>query len=286
MVENAAKFTDLLQQSQDIAIVFEGTADVDTITAASSLFVALLESGKAVRLFSPELPKSQANLVGIDQVLTSFGHQNLLVSFAYSEDKVDKISYHIGEETSRFYLTIKPKKGIEPLDAKLVEFSYSGAEPDLIITVGVSDLENLGSIYMGYEQTYANSSVVSLHEYETSFGTLQLTSMGLSSLSELVVELLKQSQVAISASVATNLLFGLEDKTRGLRYGTVTAETFGVVAELMRAGGERTWVPVREATSPVMKTEVRKITKTKDVEVEKPKKIRKPEEMTVSVSRK
>ncbi len=285
MVENALKFTEILQQAQDIAVVFEGTADVDTIAAAAGLFVALQESGKAVRLFSPELPKSNGHIVGIDQVLTAFGHQNLLVSFDYNEERVDKISYHIGEETGKFYLTIKPKKGAEPLDSRLVEFSYSGAEPDLIITVGVSDLENLESIYMGYEDTYANSSVVSLHEYETSFGVLQLTSMGLSSLSELVTELLRQAQVPISGPVASNLLLGLEDKTRGLRYGTLTAETFGVVADLMRAGGERTWVPVKEVSAP-LKTEVRKIAKSKEVKEEKPKKTSRPEEMTVSISRK
>lgn len=286
MVENATKFSEIVQQAQDIAVVFENSTDLDIVAAATSLFVALQEAGKSVRLFSPELPKSNPHLVGIDQVATTFGHQNLLVSFDYSEEKVDKISYHIGEETGKFYLTIKPKKGAEPLDAKLVEFSYSGAEPDLIITVGVSDLENLGSIYLGYEEIYSNSSVISLHEYETSFGTLQMTSMGLSSLSELVAELLKQAQLAVSAPVATNLLLGLEDKTRGLHYGTLTAETFGVVAELMRAGGERTWVPVREVMSNPVKTEVRKIAKAKEIEPEKPKKVKRPEEMTVSVSRK
>lgn len=286
MVENAAKFTEILQQSQDIAVVFEGTADIDTITAAAGLFMALQEFGKSVRLFSPELPKSNGHIMGIDQVQTTFGHQNLLVSFDYNEDKVDKISYHIGEETGKFYLTIKPKKGVEPLDSKLVEFSYSGAEPDLIITVGVSDLENLEGIYLGYEDTYANCSVVSLHEYETTFGVLHLTSMGLSSLCELATELLRQAQVPISAPVASNLLLGLEDKTRGLRYGTLTAETFGVVSDLLRAGGERTWVPVREAMPAPVKTEVRKIAKAKEVEEEKPKKSKRPEEMTVSVSRK
>ena len=33
---------------------------------------------------------------------------------------------------------------------KRVEFSYSGAEPDMIIAVGVSDLESLDSVYLGY----------------------------------------------------------------------------------------------------------------------------------------
>lgn len=286
MVENMSRFVELLPQSQDIAIVFDQHADLDALAAATSLCLALQEAGKSARLFAPTLPSSDPRLTGLDQVLTTFGHQNLLVSFDYSEDKVDKISYHIGEETNKFYLTIKPKKGAEPLSSEKVEFSYSGAEPDMIIAVGVSDLESLDSVYLGYEDTYANTTLVSINEYETSFGVLQLSSMGISSLSELVVELLQESQLQLTPQIASNLLLGIEDKTRGLRYGTVTAESFAAVADLLRAGGSRTWTPVRElepTPAPVTEKKIAKQPKSKSTTS---KKARMPEEMTVSVSRK
>ena len=114
---------------------------------------------------------------------------------------------------------------------------------------------------------------------------LQLSSMGISSLSELVVELLQQSQLQLTPQIASNLLLGIEDKTRGLRYGTVTAESFAAVADLLRAGGSRTWTPVREVeySSACHRKESRQATKIKDGDIQK---ARMPEEMTVSVSRK
>lgn len=290
MVESYDTFVELCTSAQDIAIAFNASSDVDSLAAAASLYLAFQAQGKNVRLFASDIPVSDQRLAGIDQVATTFGHQNLVVSFDYSEEKVDKISYHIGEETGKFFLTIKPKKGVEPLDSKTVEFTYSGAEPDLIISVGVSDLEELGSVYLGYEEVYQNSTLVSLHEYETAFGSLKFTTDGVSSLSELVAVLMQQLSLPYSPEVATNLLLGIEEKTRGLHYGVITAETFALVADLLRAGGQRMWVPVREVAPAIPTSE--KVIETKvSTKKSKPKSAKakadskNPNEMTVSVSR-
>lgn len=287
MVEHAERFSEIVANAQDIAIVVDKHADLDAVSAAASLFIGLQDLGKTVRLFVPNQVKKDERLIGLEQSAPSFGHQNLLISFAYSEEQVDKISYHIGEETKRFYLTVKPKKGAQPLDTSTMELSYTGAEPDVIITVGVSNLEDLDELYIGYEDTYSNTTLIAMHEYEVNFGVLQLTSMGSSSMAEVIVDLLRQLGASFSPAVGTNLLLGIEDKTRGLRYGTLTADTFSAVSDLLRAGGERTWIPIKEEPVKNVKTEVKKMGKPKkNQEEEKTKQIVTPEEMTVSVSRK
>ncbi len=60
-----------------------------------------------------------------------------------------------------------------------------------------------------------------------------------SSISELVASLIKESGMSLDADVATNLLMGIEEGTNKFSGSDVNAETFQVVSELMRSGGQR-----------------------------------------------
>jgi nanoRNase/pAp phosphatase (c-di-AMP/oligoRNAs hydrolase) len=71
-------------------------------------------------------------------------------------------------------------------------------------------------------------------------GTLNLITGNLS-LTEDVLTLLAQLGWPVSPDMATNLLFGIEVETNGLRSHSVTAEMFDMVAKLMKLGAKRVW---------------------------------------------
>lgn len=246
----------LVESAQEIALIISAKPSLDEQAVYAALSQWLNQLGKHVRQVAPQVPVWNEHLVPLGEVKTELGNQNLLVSFDYSEEQVDKISYHIGEETKKFYLTIKPKQGAEPLDPNTVTFARSGAEFDLVITVGVSDLNSLSSLYFGYEDLYKNTTLLSLAEYETSFGTTKLSATGASSLSEVVAKslLAEALTTSLSAEVANKLLYGIESKTNGFRTLSTTAETFAVVAELMKRGGVRAWKPVTANSAKNSKT--------------------------------
>jgi hypothetical protein len=60
-----------------------------------------------------------------------------------------------------------------------------------------------------------------------------------SSTSELVANLVKESEFAVDADIATNLLAGIEDQSKGFQSSDVTADTFTIFAELLNLGGKR-----------------------------------------------
>jgi hypothetical protein len=229
-----------MQPSQRMLVVFPPTATFDQVASATALYLGLKEAGKDVSLLTPELVRAEfSSLVGIQDAGQNLGNKNLQVSFSYQEEMVDKVSYNIDEEHQKFYLVIQPKKGGKPLDTKTVEFSYTGADADLIFLVGVNDLETLEQLYIGYEDFYANTATVSLNSFETPFGTVRLTTDGSASFSEVTAFLLQELGVQIDSDIATNLLGGVEEATDNFRSLAATADTFEIVSRLMRAGARR-----------------------------------------------
>ena len=114
----------------------------------------------------------------LDDLKTELGKDNLIISFPYQEAQVDKVSYHLSDDNKSFYLTIKPQKGQAPLDSDQVEFSYAGAQADLLMLLGVGDLENLEQLYFGYEDLYKNAASVTINTYIPDFGSLNLDTSG------------------------------------------------------------------------------------------------------------
>lgn len=242
-VSNLPQIKDLLDQSQSVFVVVGSGSGYDQLVAASALSAGLQAADKAVRLLAVEEPKNNFGISELSQLKTDIGHQHLSISFEYSEDAVDKVSYHIGEETNRFYLTIKPKKGHDPLDPSTVEYSYTGADVDLIFLIGVGSLEDLEQLYYGYEKLYQDTPIVSINTYPTSFGTVKLETNGATGYSDLTAQLLDQLDLYVGSDSATHLLSALEKTSESFQSDKTTAETFEIAASLLRAGAVRTPAP-------------------------------------------
>ena len=60
-----------------------------------------------------------------------------------------------------------------------------------------------------------------------------------SSVSEVVASLIEEMGVSGDADIATNLLMGIEEGSRQFKGPDVTAETFELIATLLKKGGQR-----------------------------------------------
>ena len=259
-----------LASAQTVVVVYPAGATHEELAVVAALTLTLQSQGKDVRLVSPQLPESTNSITGLDQTQTELGHQNLLVSFAYDENKVDKISYHIGEESGKFYLTIKPKKGHQPLDTKSVEFAYAGLEADLLILVGVKSLESLDQLYTGYEEMYETMPKIEVNELGQGLSAWQITRASAACLAEAMGHELISLGWVIPPEAASNLLTGIEEATSGLSSTAVQASTFELIASLLRAGGVRPVKPKshRSVTSKVeVPSQVAKPPKPKETEM-------------------
>ncbi len=239
------RLAELLQPAKSVLVVVGESATTDRLAAATALVMALTELGKETAAYAPktapELIGQEATdlIQGSDQIKTSLGKQNLVISFEYVESAVDKVSYAIGQDSQRFYLTIKPQAGALPLDPATVQFDMAGTTADLIILLGEHDLMSLNQLYYGYEDTYANTPLVIIHSFIPDIGTIHFNVADFSSYSEAMAMILGGLQIDISAAAATNLYAGMFVATKSFSELSVQAETFEIAAELLRRGARR-----------------------------------------------
>ncbi|CAN5297087.1 hypothetical protein BH10PAT2_BH10PAT2_0080 [soil metagenome] len=230
-----------VSEAKSILVVYSPEATIDQVASAVALFKGLqtLDS-KSVMLLSPEKPNQERSILqGIQETSSELGNKNLEISFDYQDDMVDKVSYNIDEEAKKFHLIIQPAKGAKPLDEKTVEFSYTGTDADVIFLLGVSDLSDLEQLYTGFEAVYEDARTISIHSYETTFGSIKISTVGAASTSEVIAYLLQELGVEFSGEIATNLITGIESATDRLQSLATTADTFEIISKLLRAGGRR-----------------------------------------------
>lgn len=238
--DQLTQLKELTQTAQSILVLCGPNPSLDQVAAANALTDGLQALDKQVYLLAPEIkPEMYSVLEKQPEFKTELGNKDLTISFAYRPEAIDKVSYHIDEQQQRFYLVIKPQKGQKPLGTDSVDFEYTGAEADLIFLIGVPSFESLGHLYEGYEQLFQTAMTVTINTYEPEIGTIKMSAGDVSGLSELVAQLLISLEMYVDEGNATNLLSAIESKTDRLQSFSTSADTFQLVAELMRRGARR-----------------------------------------------
>ncbi|MBP7774823.1 hypothetical protein KA078_03460 [Candidatus Woesebacteria bacterium] len=228
----------IVQTSESLMILFAPGASRDVQASTVAIYQLAQSVGKNPRLLTPQ--KSDSFIfTELEAAQTELGQENLVVSFPYSLEKVDKVSYHISEELQRFYLTIKPKSGVAPLDTADVQYTYTGASVDAVITLGITNQEELEQLYFGYEELFASIPIFVIAESGANFGTHLFETSGHSCMSEAVAQLITQAEYTLSPDAATALLSAIEQQTQLFSSLSCTAETFEAVALLLKSGARR-----------------------------------------------
>ena len=233
-----ARAAKILSEKTSISICLPASPNYDSVAAATALYIALLQLGKNVTLASSYQPTQSLGLVGEDKLqktLVSDGDQ-LLISFPYVDGAVDKVSYNI--EGERFNLTIQPREGFERLNPKNVSFGYTGGKPDVIVTLYSPTLSSLGDIYTANKDQFSGIDIINIDRHFTNgnYGSINIVDKKISSISEIIISLLKALRVKFEKEIATNLYSGIVISTNNFTAHTVSADTFQAVAFLMNAG--------------------------------------------------
>lgn len=226
----------LIESAKSIIIVLPPDPGKDLVAAGVSLHLALKEAGKISQIGCGSDVHVDHQIEGVTEIADTIGSRNLVISFDYKEDDLDKVDYDVRDD-GKFYLLVKPKAGSPVPDISGVKYSYSGAEADLVITLGISSLEELGKIYADEKNFLDNVAILSLsNSLRPAAFTGNLYHQNLDSFSELVTGLLDELKLRLSPPVAQNLLTNIYEGTNGLTSARLTADTFTSIAFLMRSG--------------------------------------------------
>lgn len=238
-----------LSSSQSAYVVVGSEPTIDMIASSIALAESLKASGKKVHLLCPTpMIVEFSTLYGVDTVSDKIGNKDLVISLPYEANQVEKVSYTISEDGTRFNLVVSPASNSSPLNFSDVEFAYSGAQADIAFMIGTESTDDLGVLYE-QEQSFFDGvfSVVINYQKTKMLCRHELLIGTYSSFSEGMNTIIKRLQLELTPELATNLLIGIENETKRFTTQETSAETFACVAELMRLGGVR-----KAQTAPVV----------------------------------
>jgi nanoRNase/pAp phosphatase (c-di-AMP/oligoRNAs hydrolase) len=227
-----------LTTAQPVLVIVPKRPSLDKVAAALALFLSLKKAGKEASIVCPDkMTVEFSSLIGLDKITQQSSGKNLIISFDFVEDSIEKVSYNI--ENNKFNLVIQPKIGFPPLSAEKVKYSYSG-EVDLVFIVGAQSLEDLGSL-SNQENNYSRKSLVNIdiEAKNTQFGKINLLDPTASSCSEIITSLISNLKLPINRDIASNLLLGIEKTTQGFMSSKTSLSTFEAVVFCLRSGGQR-----------------------------------------------
>lgn len=226
----------LFSTAQSVIIALPPDPGKDLVVAGLALHQALKDSGKTSQIGCGSEIHFNEDIEGVSSISDTIGSRNLIISFDYKEEDLDKVDYDVRDD-GKLYLLVKPKTGSPVPDVSRVKYSYSGASSDIVITLGVGSLEELGKIYADEKNFLDNAKIISLNtSLKPSSFTSNQIHKNTTSFSELVSGLLESMDLKVSASTAKNLLSGIYENTNNLTAGNTTADTFSSIAFLMRLG--------------------------------------------------
>jgi hypothetical protein len=228
----------LLTASKSILILLPTNPHFDHVAAGLALYLSISQKHDATITCPSPMIVEFNRLVGVDKITPELGNKNLTITFVdYPHDQVDRVAYDI--DNGQFKLTISPKPQMAAPKKEQVNLSYAGVAADSVIMVGGGHEGHFPAIsspdLKSARIAHIGTKVV------TPPPPLEALSLAkqASSVSELVAQYLKDSELPIDADIATNLLLGIEEGSRGFTNQETSADTFALVAELMRAGGRR-----------------------------------------------
>lgn len=241
----------ILESAKAIVIALPQSPTLDSVASALSLYLALSGSGKQVNVVCPTQMTVEFNhLVGVDKVGTAINGssgKNLVIAFPYQEGSIEKVSYNIENDT--FNLVIEPRENYPVITPEMINYSYSGGNIDLIITISTPRLTDLGTLYNNSQSLFNQKPVINI-DYRSQnimYGKVNIVDPTVSSSSELTTSLLSQLGFSIDADIATNLYVGIASGSQNFTSPATSAFTFETAAICLRNGAKK----IAEATSPL-----------------------------------
>ncbi|MFZ3301697.1 MAG: hypothetical protein WA152_03230 [Microgenomates group bacterium] len=233
-------FKTLIDSAQEVLILLPSKPFMDQVAGGLSLYLTLSAQNKNVSISCPaQMIAEYSRLIGVDKVTSELGSKNLVIKFKnYSADDIDKVRADI--ENGEFTLTALPKTGKKSPTREQLEISFTGTAGDLVVLIGGANDTHFPAL-SNEELKTAKVIHLGTRLLEVLNSDLEILSFArpASSTSELIASLVKESSFPVDEDIATNLLAGIENQSKGFQSSEVTADTFEVFAELLKLGGRR-----------------------------------------------
>lgn len=199
-----------IQDAKSVGLLVGNDTSADAVAAAMALYHLLSltgKSGKITPIAPGKIPEAALALPSSTATKKDFGPKNLVVTLDTNKTPIEKVSYR--SEGDRFQLVIHPVE--RSFEIENIEYSYEGLNFDLLITLGVRKLADLGELYEKNRAEFSKSVIINLDvsPQNENYGQINIVDPSKSSVSELIFHQLLAWELVPSKEVAQCLLTGL-----------------------------------------------------------------------------
>jgi len=244
-MDNLNRAKKLIEKSQNIYIFLPETYDIspvegDTFCAGSALFYSLKKLGKKANLFLKKIPKNFQFLV----------NSKFVISVKTQGKDVSEIFYEKNSGDLKIHLT-SVGEGILPRDISFFSQSFTDATkinqspdletPNLLITLGLQNLENLGENFAQNPDLFYQVPILNIvnSPENQNFGEVNLVNIKSCSISEILVDLIEApNQRLFDENTATCLLAGIIWASENFRNPRTKPKTFERASFLIEKGAD------------------------------------------------
>ncbi|MBI4039848.1 hypothetical protein HY389_00650 [Candidatus Daviesbacteria bacterium] len=239
----------LIPTTKNVLIALPSQVNVDQLAAGLALKLSLEQSQREATVVTDGVIRvGHSNLFGVGDVqnqLAQGGGGSLVITLGGVADPqtntvpaLEKLDWNTSGNDLNLVFHVLPGQTFQPA---FVTPKYQGGGYDLIFVIGAQTLPSLGTIYTSNQSIFSGAHIINIdtNGQNTQFGTTNLVDPSASSVSEIVAQILPSLGFAFEGDVASNILSGIYEATKNLQGPNVGADTFLVVAEAVKQGGQR-----------------------------------------------
>lgn len=214
-----------LLKSQNI-LIFPSKNPPDSIPASLALFYTLKKLSKNVNLFLENFPK---NLEFLTPSLDFISYPNqFIISIKDLEEDISQLYYEKDENNLKLFF--KLKKGV--IRKKDISFDWTWEKPDLIVTLGIKEQEEIGKFSKKIEKVPILN--IDTQKKNKRFGKINLIDSD-STLTEIITKVIKSiDENLFEENISTCLLTGLALASENFSKPENLPQIFEKVAFLMK----------------------------------------------------
>ena len=230
-----------IEKSTRILLIFSKRQEEDALASALALFLFLKKAGYKIDIAGQKSDKSSslAFLPSYEEIRANlYNLRRFIVSVNISQAKVNQIKYSVDDNSLNFIIT--PSEGWfkpEDVSSRAGQFEY-----DLIITLGVKELESLGDFYDKNVEFFYKTPIINIDNQADNedYGQINFIDLNAAARAEIVFYLLKSYRPdLIDEDVATCLLSGIIQQTKNFKSANLTPRTFLASSELISLKARR-----------------------------------------------
>lgn len=225
----------ILSSARRILITGPENPDIDTLSSAAAWWLFLSKQNKVTDIvFASKInkPKFLPEQILFQEELNNISKFQIVLDV--SKTSVKQLSYDMKD--GKLHINIVPDDGV--FSSKDVSTEQGNYKYDLVISLGATNLESLGNVFVEHRHFFHNTTIINIDRsvLNENFGTLDIIESSATSLSEISYEALKKF---LDKDMATCLLAGMIAATNSFQSPRVKPHTLELASELIIKGADR-----------------------------------------------